>query len=95
MGGSLRTSYGREDASRPVSLQKLIGKQIKAKRISAGLTQKELGEQANFSHQTISKYENGERSLDIIAAFSLADNLDCSVEDFRPKQTSHHEPFDY
>lgn len=67
------------------SLQKLIGGQIRVQRKSAGLTQKELGEQANFSHQAISDYENGKRSLDIIAAFSLADNLDCSVEDFRPE----------
>lgn len=73
------------------SLQKLIGDRIRVRRKSAGLTQKELGEQVNFSHQTISDYENGRRSLDIIAAFSLADNLDCSVEDFRPDE----QPFDY
>lgn len=77
------------------NLQKLIGDRIRAKRKAAQLSQSQLAEQSNYSNSAISAFETGERSPSLIAAFSLADNLDCSVEDFRPIAVTEQEPFDY
>lgn len=73
------------------SLQKLIGEKIRQQRKAANLSQEKLGEMVNYSDETISAFERGERSPSLYAAFSMADALDCSVEDFRPEQ----KPFDY
>jgi transcriptional regulator with XRE-family HTH domain len=74
------------------SLQKLIGKKIKACRKAAKLSQEQLGGMVNYSDETISAFERGERSPTLYAAFSMADALACSVEDFRPEESN---PFDY
>lgn len=73
------------------SLQKLIGKKIKEQRKAANLSQQQLGELVNYSDESISAFERGQRSPSLYAAFSMADALACSVEDFRPNP----EPFDY
>lgn len=73
------------------NIRKLIGERIKAKREAANLSQEKLGEQTNYSDSAIGAFERGERSPNLIAAFSMAKALDCSVEDFNPEQ----EPFDY
>lgn len=74
------------------SLQKLIGERIRAQRKAANLSQEQLGKLVNYSDEAISAYERGERSPSLYAAFSMADALACSVEDFRPEDSS---PFDY
>lgn len=71
------------------SLQRLIGQRIKAHRKAANLSQTKLGELVNYSDESISAFERGERSPTLYAAFSMADALDCTVEDFRPQ------PFEY
>lgn len=72
------------------NLQKLIGDRIKAHRKAAGVSQEQLAKQINYSDSAISAFENGNRSPSLIAAFSLADNLNCSVEDFRPNIGTRH-----
>ena len=64
--------------------QKLIGDRIRTIRKAAGVSQEQLGRRINYSDSAISAFENGDRAPSLLAAFSLADNLNCSVEDFRP-----------
>ena len=73
-------------------LRRLLGKKIKQRREESGLTQKELGKAINYSFSQISKFERGDRDLDLIAAFGMAEAMDCSVEDFLPDERN---PFDY
>lgn len=73
------------------NIKKLIGKQIRAKRKALGLSQQDLAEETNYSDSAIGAFERGERSPSLYAAFSMADALNCSVEDFRAEP----EPFDY
>lgn len=73
------------------ALQKLIGNRIKSQRKAAGISQQKLAELTNYHPDMISKFERGVRRVDLEAAFSISESLDCSVEDFRPEQ----EPFDY
>lgn len=73
------------------NIRKLIGRRIKAKREALGLSQEDLAKETNYSNSTISDFECGKRSPNLYAAFSMADALGCSTEDFRPEP----EPFDY
>lgn len=51
-------------------------------RIEAGLTQVQLAKRLNEPQSYVSKYENGERRLDLIEIEDLCAAVDVSLEDF-------------
>lgn len=73
-------------------LRRLLGRKIKYRREESGLTQRQLGKAINYSYSQISKFERGDRDLNLIVAFDMAEAMDCSVEDFLPEEGN---PFDY
>lgn len=83
----------------PESIKKLIGKNIRAKRKAKNISQEKLGELLNYSDESISAFERGDREPGLYTAFKMARALDCEVEDFRPNETYEPEseqlPFDY
>ena len=56
-------------------LTQYIGKQIRHYRKARGLTIKELAEKIHKSKGSVSKYESGQITLDIVTVFSLAEVL--------------------
>ncbi len=50
-----------------------------AERKKAGITQEELASRVNKPQSHISKYENGERRLDVIELIQIAKALDIDV----------------
>ncbi len=76
-------------------LQKLVGKKVKAARKQRELSQEQLGDRTGYSDSAISAFERGDRNISLIAAFSLADELGVSVEEFRPSSGNDSNPFDY
>jgi DNA-binding XRE family transcriptional regulator len=91
MSGSLHSGGQHLEETSRLRPQKLIGQKIKEQRKAAKLSQEQLGKIVNYSDESISAFERGERSPNLYAAFSMADALSCSVEDFRPEPI----PFDY
>ena len=57
-----------------------IGQNIKAARERAGLTLQGLAERVGGDASRLSRVENGERGLDSVLLFDLADALDVSVD---------------
>lgn len=57
-----------------------IGKAIKKERIKLGLTQSELGDILNVSKQTVSNWENGNRTPDTTTLEKLAQLFHVSVD---------------
>ena len=57
-----------------------IGRSIKAARERAGLTQQALAERVGGDVSRLSRVENGERGLDSVLLFDLADALEVSVD---------------
>ncbi len=66
------------------SPQKKLGDRIRQKRLEKNLSQQELGQAINYSTGAISYFESGERDLKAIALFTVAETLDCSVDDLNP-----------
>lgn len=54
---------------------------LKTLREAKGLTQAELAQKANLSKNTIWNYENGHRSPKIIDLKTIAQALDCNVNE--------------
>lgn len=57
-----------------------IGQNIKAARERAGLTLQALAERVGGDASRLSRVENGERGLDSVLLFDLADALEVSVD---------------
>ena len=57
-----------------------IGKAIKKERLKLGLTQSELGDILNVSKQTVSNWENGNRTPDTTTLEKLAQLFHVSVD---------------
>lgn len=57
-----------------------IGRKIKNFRKGRSLTVQALADMINKSKSTVSKYENGEISIDIVTLYSIADALNIHVE---------------
>ena len=57
-----------------------IGQNIKAARERAGLTQQALADRIGGDVSRLSRLESGERGLDSVLLFDLADALDVSVD---------------
>ena len=58
----------------------IIGPRIRAARLRAGLSQKELGEAVGLSHKAISTIESGSRSTTIEKLVLLADFFGVSTD---------------
>lgn len=58
-----------------------IGRFIKSKRLSKGLTQEELADKLKVSNKSVSKWENGNGLMDISLLEPLSKILDINVID--------------
>jgi transcriptional regulator with XRE-family HTH domain len=67
---------------RALDIAKIIGENIKAKRISLGLTQTDLGNLVNMSYQQIQKYEAGKNIVSAALLYDLSLFLNIPVSNF-------------
>jgi transcriptional regulator with XRE-family HTH domain len=63
-------------------LQIIFQNLIKAERKIKDISQMEMAIRTGFSQSAISKYESGERKLDIVELASVCDALDIKLSDF-------------
>lgn len=61
-------------------LLQALGKQIKAVRLSKGLTQERLAELCDYDPTYVSLLERGQRNPPYLTICTLADRLGCSVK---------------
>ena len=66
---------------------------LKNKRLLNNLSQKEVAESLNISHQSVSKWENGDALPSIEYLPKLAELMNCSIDDFFV--TAESEAFNY
>lgn len=59
----------------------IIGKSIKAARLSHGLTQKQLAEKINSTHAAISYWENGINIPNVRDCWKIAEVLNISIDE--------------
>jgi XRE family transcriptional regulator, fatty acid utilization regulator len=64
-----------------VEPQAIVGRNIKAAREAAGLTQEQLGERAGMLTHEISRYERGVRDLRLTTAVRIARGLGIPAAD--------------
>ncbi|MHD0383386.1 helix-turn-helix transcriptional regulator [Staphylococcus simulans] len=69
-----------------------VGNQIKVYREKRGLTQQGLADKLNVSRQAVSRYEKGLRKANQDTLFELSHILNCSIDDFFPKEKTTKEP---
>ena len=67
------------------NLRKLLRKELKTLRISKNITQKELAKKLKTNQSYISKYESGERCLDLIEVYEICKKLNYNFLDFVKK----------
>lgn len=60
------------------NINKALLNWLSSKRLLAGITQQQLSEQLNRPQSFVSKYENGERRLDIIETIEICKALNSS-----------------
>ena len=58
-----------------------LGQLLLQARQAAGLTQIELAARLHHPQSYVSKYESGERRLDVIELMEVADGIGCRVEE--------------
>lgn len=63
-----------------MDMRKLVGGNVRAARIAAGMTQEELAERSGFSQQYISGLERGKRNPTIVSIYELGQALGVSHE---------------
>lgn len=68
----------------PNDFLKLIGNRIRFLRLSAGMTQKELGELCGVDGSAIRRYESGRGNPTCKSLFVLAHALGCNLRDIIP-----------
>lgn len=61
--------------------RRLIGVRLREARLSAGLTQQQLGERIDRDVKSISRWENGHRAPDLTDLIILAKALNLSLGD--------------
>lgn len=61
---------------------------IRAIRVERNLSQKELAEKAGLSQVNVSRYEKGQRKLEIQTAARIAEALGCTVDELITKETA-------
>lgn len=59
-----------------MDMRRLLGRNVRTKRIEAELTQEQLSERSGFSQQYISDMERGLRNPTIVSLYELALALD-------------------
>lgn len=62
--------------------QRKLGSIIKLKRVAKGWSRKELATRMGFSHQQISKYENGENRISATTLKYISTIFSCDLSDF-------------
>ena len=55
---------------------------IREIRLSRGMSQGDLACRVGTTQAAISRYENGDRSIDLMLAAKIAEVLECKVDDF-------------
>lgn len=65
-------------------LKKFAGNMIKKMREWKNITQDELAEALNITRQAISRYENGDRGINQILLFKMADYFNVTINNFFP-----------
>lgn len=58
-----------------MDMRKLVGKNVKEARLSAGLSQEQLAELSGFTQQYLSGLERGHRNPTVVTVFELAQAL--------------------
>ena len=61
-------------------------KRLRWRRVAAGLTMRQLAAKSGFSIGSISMWENGRRSADVVSLTALASALDCEITDLMPAE---------
>ena len=61
-----------------------LGEMIRGCREAAGMSQQELAEQLFVSRQTVSRWESGSRSPDVVTAKKIADLLGVTLDELVP-----------
>ena len=61
---------------------------IRAIRVERNLSQKELAEKTGLSQVNVSRYEKGQRKLEIQTAARIAEALGCTVDELITKETA-------
>ena len=69
-----------KDGPEPVDVH--VGKRIRERRVSLGMSQEKLGEYLGLTFQQIQKYERGANRISAIKLWALSDFLKMSVEWF-------------
>ena len=59
-----------------------VGKRLKDKRNEAGYTQMQVYVRTSITPNSVSNYEAGARSMDLVRLHKLADCYGCKVSDF-------------
>lgn len=71
--------------NKPETLTRRLGRTIRAKRRTLGLTQEQLAEMLGIGHQALSRIEQGKMAPKMDRLPRMAESLQCSVPDlFRP-----------
>lgn len=58
-----------------MDMRRLVGRNVRERRLAAGLTQEQLAERSGFSQQYISGLERGSRNPTVVSLFMLAQAL--------------------
>jgi DNA-binding transcriptional regulator YiaG len=67
-------------------IDKYIGKQIRAKRLTLNLSQEDLANQLNLSHQQIQKYECARNRITAATLYKLATFFNSDIQEFFPNE---------
>ncbi|MBE6895247.1 MAG: helix-turn-helix transcriptional regulator [Ruminococcaceae bacterium] len=73
-------------------IKQYVGSRIKALRKEQKMTLQQLADLIHKSRASVSKYENGEISIDVETLQDIAQALDCDINqliDYRSKKTTH------
>lgn len=79
---SLRGYGSAISRTRAQEMAKIIGNNIRKKRIGLALTQTELADLANVSYQQIQKYESGKSAISAALLYDLSLRLNTPVSNF-------------
>jgi transcriptional regulator with XRE-family HTH domain len=66
---------------KPTLWERKFGETLRRLRRQAGLTQEDLGTAVKVGHDTIRKWERGQRTPGLEIATRLADALECSLDE--------------
>ena len=58
-----------------MDMRRLVGRNVKAARLKAGLSQEQLAERSGFTQQYLSGLERGQRNPTIVSLYEIAQAL--------------------